>query len=178
MQLSRVREKIVSFIRRYTLQHGYSPSVREIMAHCGFKSPRAVSFHLEKLARSGVLRRDRKARSLTLHDQNQIQMMPIYGMAPGGPAEAPVESQLAAHPAAFPGFGRRGGYALRVRGDSLEQARIFDGDIAIVELRMPRPGDVVVTTVGGETALRKLAAKSKEEIKVLGVVVGVYRKIG
>jgi repressor LexA len=185
MQLTKVQDKIVAFIRRYLLQHGYSPSIRDIMNHCGFKSPRAVSFHLEKLERAGLVRRDRKARSILLHDRDQLHMIPVYGTAPAASSESSDQprqaAELAIHAAAFPGLGRRGGYAVRVRGDHMQQARIFDGDIAIVELRMPKPGDIVVISVGGETVLRRLAKQKErpgEELRVQGVVVGVYRKLG
>ena len=186
MKLTKVQEKIVAFIRRYFLQHGYSPSIRDIMNHCGFKSPRAVSFHLEKLEQGGVVRRDRKARSLLLQDRDQLHMIAVYGTAPDTNPEAGSENarsstELALHTSAFPGLGRRGGYALRVRGDHMQQAKIFDGDIAIVELRMPKPGDIVAISVGGETILKRLAKQKdrpSEELKVQDVVVGVYRKIG
>ena len=89
---------------------------------------------------------------------------------------------------------RRGGFALRVRGDSMQGARIFDGDLAIVEPRAPKPGDIVVAVIDGETTLKRLVKQKEkyflraenpkypelvptDELKVQGVVVGVYRPI-
>jgi len=199
MPLSRVQEKIVAFIRRYLHQHGYSPSIRDIMHHCGFKSPRAVSFHLEKLEGAGAIRRDRKARSILLSDPQNVLAIPVYGTIPAGFPEMPAGDArpvggLAVGPGWFgPGM-RRGGFALRVRGDSMQGARIFDGDLAIVEPRSAKPGDIVVAVIDGETTLKRLVKQKdkyflraenpkfpelipSDELKVQGVVVGVYRPI-
>ena len=199
MAPSRVQEKIVAFIRRYLHQHGYAPSIRDIMHHCEFKSPRAVSFHLEKLERGGAIRRDRKARSILLNDPHSALTIPVFGTIPAGFPETPAEDSrpvggLAVGPGWFGAGMRRGGFALRVRGDSMQGARIFDGDLAIVEPRAPKPGDIVVAVIDGETTLKRLVKQKEkyflraenpkypelvptDELKVQGVVVGVYRPI-
>ena len=199
MTLSRVQEKIVTFIRRYLHQHGYAPSIRDIMHHCGFKSPRAVSFHLEKLERGGVIQRDRKARSILLNDLPSAMTIPVFGTIPAGFPETVAEDrktlgELAIQPGWFGVGMRRGGYALRVRGDSMQDVRIFDGDLAIVEPRAPKAGDIVVAIIDGENTLKRLVRQKDkyflraenpkypeliptDELKVQGVVVGIYRSI-
>lgn len=195
---SRSADKIVAFIRRYLHQHGYSPSIRDIMHACGFKSPRAVSFHLEKLERLGTLRRDRKARSILLNESQSALSIPIFGTVPAGFPETPAEDrkplgELAIQPEWFGGAMRRG-YAVRVHGDSMQGARIFDGDLVIVEPKTPKAGDIVVAIIDGETTLKRLIKQKEkyflraenpkypelipsDELKVQGVVVGVYRPI-
>ncbi len=197
--LSRVQEKIVIFIRRYFHQHGYAPAIRDIMHHCGFKSPRAVSFHLEKLEQRGVIRRDRKARSILLNDAPSALTIPVFGILPAGFPEMVEQDHktiggLAIQPGWFGAGMRQGGYALRVRGDSMQDARIFDGDLAIVEPRAPKAGDIVVAIVDGHSTLKRLVKQRNQyflraenpkhseliptdELKVQGVVVGIYRMI-
>lgn len=199
MNPSPIQEKMIAFIRRYLHQHGYAPSIRDIMHHCGFKSPRAVSFHLEKLEKGGLVRRDRKARSILLNDSQSALSIPIFGTIPAGFPETPAEGrqalgEMSVQPGWFGAGMRRGGYALRVRGDSMEGARIFDGDLAIVEPKAPKPGDVVVAVIDGESTLKRLVKQKDkyflraenpkypemtptDELKVQGVVVGVYRPI-
>jgi repressor LexA len=187
--VTRIQEKIVVFIRKYAQAHGYAPSVRDIMGHCAFKSPRAVSFHLEKLEKAGVLRRDRKARSILLSDSQSALTIPVLGAMDGGKT-----GEMALQPGWFAAGMRRGGFALRVRGDGMQEARIFDGDLAIVEPKAPKAGDIVVAVVNAETLVRRyIKQKDKyflraenpkrpemipsDDLKIQGVVVGIYRPI-
>jgi repressor LexA len=143
------REKILGFLQSYREGHGYAPTLREIAGACAVKSLSAVQYHLDRLEQEGVIRRDRdKSRSITLSDD-----APDSGGA--GEAEAnaiPVLGAIAAgHPVAVPDADTRrsasewveapflaGGdrpdvYALRVRGNSMVDALIGDGDIVIMQ---------------------------------------------
>lgn len=197
MNLSKVQTKIISFIRHFVRQQGYSPSIREIMRHCGFKSPRAVSFHLEKLKEGRWIRSSGKARSILLNSVDDAEAIPIYGSIPAGFPELQTQgvvAELAIRAGDFSAGVRRGGYALKVRGDSMEGARIFDGDLAIVEPKQPKTGDIVVAMIDGESTLKRLVKHKdrfflkaenpkysklipSDELKVQGVVVGVYRAL-
>ncbi len=180
MALSKTQEKIFGYIRRYLNQHGYAPAVREIMVHCGFKSPRAVSYHLEKLQKAGAIRRDRKARSISPVEPDRVQNVPVLGTS-----EVVAVSQNSA---------RQGAFGLRVHGSAMEGARIFDGDIALVELRTPRVGDIVAASLGGQNSIRRfIKQKDKyflksedpahpemlpaDDVRIQGVVIGVYRRL-
>jgi len=194
-RLSRTQEKIIAFIRRYLHQNGYSPSIRDIMQHCGFKSPRAISFHLEKLTQRGLVKRDRKARSILLNESENVLSIPVYGsVALEASAQGRAEGGLALQPAWFGAGMKRGGFALRVRGDHMQGAKIFEGDLAIVEPRAPKPNDIVVAHVDGESTLKRLIKQKDkyflraenpkypqltpiDDLKVQGVVIGIYRPI-
>src|SRR5207247_1078311 len=84
MALSGTQSKIVSFIRLHIQKLGYPPSIREIQKHCGFKSPRAVSYQLEALERMGLLARANKARALKLVGSESAVPIPIYASIPAG----------------------------------------------------------------------------------------------
>lgn len=170
-----------------------------MMRHFGFKSPRAISFHLEKLEAEGVLERDSKARGLRLRrfvPEEAIQV-PIYGSIPAGQPEQQSQlalGQLAIHPGLVSAGIARNAYALRVKGDSMIGARIFDGDVAIVEQRTPKNNEVVVALIDGENTLKRVVQRGKrtylksenpqypnlipaQELTIQGVVVGVYRSV-
>ena len=159
------------------------------MHHCGFKSPRAVSFHLEKMEKAGLIRRSRKPRTILLNEPGRAETIPIYGSIPAGHPEGQAQSLLGEL-----AIVRRGGFALKVRGDSMEGARIFDGDIAVVEVRSPKSGDVVVAVIDGESTLKRFVRQKDriylkaenprypelipaDQLTTQGVVVGIYRPI-
>jgi repressor LexA len=194
--MSELRQRIVRFIRDFIAEHSYPPSVREIMRHFGFKSPRAVSFHLEKLEAEGYLERDSTARGLRLRHflPSDAVPVPIYGMIPAGLPEQQTQSshgQLLAS-ANLLSVASNQPYALRVKGDSMIGARIFDGDIAIVDRRPAKNNDLVVALVDGDNTLKRLVQEGRKaffraenpafpdvlpvsELAIQGVVVGIYR---
>ncbi|MGD0231689.1 MAG: transcriptional repressor LexA [Syntrophorhabdales bacterium] len=138
------REKILDFVRTYRQKNGYAPALREIAQGCGIKSPSAVQFHLDRLERDGAIRRSKdKSRSITLlvddAGNEERGAIPILGtIAAGHPISVPdagsrrtatewIEVQSLA------GNGREDIYALRVRGNSMVDALIGDGDIVIMQ---------------------------------------------
>lgn len=150
MRRNQTRENIVGFISRFKEDKGYAPTVKEIAEQCGISSLSVVQYHLDHLEGAGIIKRDRnKARSISIEKMPQEHLIPLLGIiAAGHPIgvpdaetwntatewiEAPVVSR-----------GAKNIYALRVRGNSMVDALIADGDIAIMQQTHDiRNGDVV-----------------------------------
>jgi repressor LexA len=173
------QQEILGFIRLHARSKGYWPSIREIQAHFGFRSTNAVAGHLRALQSKGVIDRvPGQARTFRL-----ITSGPAFEMLPASEAasaeettELPVYGDIAAgYPDGVESSGvvdriqvdlktaqdarRRGTFALRVRGDSMIDAGIFDGDVVIVERRQARHGDIVAALIDGGTTLKRLVDK-------------------
>ncbi len=191
------QKKILDKIRHHWESKGYGPSIRDLMLSCKYRSPRAVSFHLEKLETLGLIERNREARSLRIkRDQEEIVTLPVFGEIPAG--YSAVQSQLPLGELAVPremapARTSSHSYALKVRGDSMVGAGVKDGDIAIVEQRQAKPGDIVVALVDGANTLKRLVVRNGgyalkaenpkypliipvEELEIQGVVIGFFRK--
>jgi repressor LexA len=199
------QQEIWNFVVEYADSHGYPPTVREIGEAVGLASPSTVHAHLANLERAGLLKRDpTKPRALELTGRRveavaEVRKLPLLGqIAAGGPllAEQNVEDYLA-----VPEPLSRGGeeFLLRVRGDSMIDAGILDGDILVVERRQDaKNGDIVVALVGdGEWADEatvkrffredgriRLQAENEayepiyaEHVQILGHVIGVFRAL-
>jgi repressor LexA len=199
---------ILEFLHEYVEQHGYPPTVREIGEAVGLRSPSTVHAHLAHLERAGLLRRDpTKPRAIELTDrrraeeasQPDVLRLPLVGqIAAGGPllAEQNVEDYLAV-PETLSAGGEE--FLLRVKGDSMVNAGILDGDIVVVQRRQDaRNGEIVVALAGDDETADEATVKrffrengrirlqpendSLEPIfapfvEVLGKVVGVFRKV-
>jgi repressor LexA len=199
---------ILEFLHEYVEQHGYPPTVREIGEAVGLRSPSTVHAHLAHLERAGLLRRDpTKPRALELTDrrraeetaQPDVLRLPLVGqIAAGGPllAEQNVEDYLAV-PETLSAGGEE--FLLRVKGDSMVNAGILDGDIVVVQRRQDaRNGEIVVALAGDDESADEATVKRffRENgrirlqpenddlepifapyVEVLGKVVGVFRKV-
>ena len=201
--LTERQQEVLDFIRDTLHRHGHSPSLREIAGHFGFKSMKAAADHVTALRRKGALEhRPRTARSLRvvspLRALRQLVVdVPLYGAIPAGFPEdrrqqpegcisVDVES-LGIRPTART-------FALQVRGDSMIDRHIVDGDCVILEHgKTPRPGDVVAALIDSESTLKTFVVdKGKpylraenprypklipaEELVVQGVMVALLRK--
>jgi repressor LexA len=201
------QQEIWDFLVDYVGRHGYPPTVREIGEAVGLASPSTVHAHLANLERAGYLRRDpTKPRALELlHDRPaggepaETHRLPLLGqIAAGGPllAEQNVEDYLA-----VPEPLSRGGeeFLLRVRGDSMINAGILDGDIVVVRRQQDaRNGEIVVALAGDDESADEATVKRffKEpdrirlqpendaldpifarHVQILGKVVGVFRSL-
>ena len=138
---------------------------REIQAQFGFASQTAAMNHLRALERKGVIQRQPgKARAVAMVSQlgrNRIIDIPIYGCIAAGFAETAEQSSLGtvSVDAVSAGIRRNARtFALRVRGDSMTDAKIDDGDVVILEHKHPRHGDIVAALIDGETTLKRLVA--------------------
>jgi repressor LexA len=207
--LTERQRQIFEFVRSYVDAHGYPPTVREIGEAVGLASPSTVHAHLANLERAGLLKRDpTKPRAIELYREPKpepaeavdVHKLPLVGeVAAGGPllAEDNVEDYLA-----VPEPLSKGGeeFLLRVKGDSMINAGILDGDIAVVERAQDaRDGDIVVALAGEdetaeEATLKRLFRESDgrvrlqpendalepiyaQHVQLIGRVIGVFRQL-
>jgi repressor LexA len=191
--------EILAFIEDHVVHHGYPPTVREIGTGVGLASPSTVHRHLEKLEAGGHLTRDpSKPRAMLVGIKggqapqpaaSSEFMLPLVGaVAAGAPilADEHVEDHVAAPFAAD--------YLLRVKGDSMINAGILDGDLVAVKKQdTARDGQIVVALLGDEATVKRvyrepggvrLEAENEAyepiigtDIAVIGRVVGVMRDL-
>jgi repressor LexA len=209
-QLTARQQEIWQFLVDYVDRHGYPPTVREIGEAVGLASPSTVHAHLANLERAGLLRRDpTKPRALDLigHRREsrgeqpppvEQQKLPLLGqIAAGSPllAEENIEDELAVpEPLA-----RRADFLLRVKGESMINAGILDGDILVVQRSQDaRDGEIVVALVGDDEFADEATVKTfyregsrvrlqpendslepiyADFVQILGTVTGVFRTL-
>jgi len=145
------------------------PTTREIQSHFGFASQTAAVTHLRALERKGVIQRlAGKARAVVFPEdltREEIVDIPLYGQIPAGmPSDTQEEPDASISiDVSTLGVSRRAQtFALRVRGESMIDAHICDGDTVILEVREPQRGDIVAALIDGETTLKRyLVEKGK-----------------
>jgi len=205
VELTGRQQEIWSFLTEYVDRHGYPPTVREIGEAVGLASPSTVHAHLANLERAGLLKRDpTKPRALELMGRAAgasaaavaLPKLPLVGqIAAGGPllAEQNIEDEIAV-PETL-----QGDFLLRVRGDSMIEAGILDGDIVVVKRAQDaRNGQIVVALAGDDESSEEATVKTfykergrirlqpensalepifAEHVQILGHVVGVFRTL-
>ena len=164
------QQEILGYLQLHERENGYWPSIREIQAHFGFKSTNAVMGHLRALERKGYISRVAgQARAFRVtydtgedkpEDTSDVVSIPIYGHIAAGYPDG-VETggevgrlQIDAQTAGVPRSSRKA-FALKVRGESMIDAAINDGDIVVLEKRLPENGDIVAALIDGETTLKR-----------------------
>jgi repressor LexA len=167
--LTKRQQEIWEFLVRYVDAHGYPPTVREIGEEVGLASPSTVHAHLANLERAGLIKRDpTKPRALELTGRasareaegGEVYVLPLVGqIAAGGPllAEQNIDTYLS-----VPGPLASGGeeFLLRVRGDSMQEAGILEGDYVVVRRQQDaRNGDIVVALAGDDEAADEATVK-------------------
>jgi len=203
------QQEIWQFLVDYVDRHGYPPTVREIGEAVGLASPSTVHAHLANLERAGLLRRDpTKPRALDLigHRREsrgeepaaELHKLPLLGqIAAGGPllAEQNVEDEIAVPEP----LGRNADFLLRVKGDSMVNAGILDGDVLVVQRAQDaRNGEIVVALAGDDEAADEATVKTfyredgrvrlqpendalepiyADHVQILGRVTGVFRTL-
>jgi repressor LexA len=201
LDLTKRQKEIFDFIGRYAAKTGYPPTVREIGKAVGLHSSSTVHAHLANLEKIGLLRRDpSKPRAIELLlDRAKKTILPGRGLplvgdvAAGEPivAEENVEEYIE-----IPDVigGEDGDYILRVRGESMKDAGIFDGDYAVVRpAEEAGDGEIVVALIGEEATVKRYFREDGQvrlqpeneamepiftsDATVLGRVIGVLRKI-
>ena len=166
-QMTKMQQKIYDYIARTLAEQGYPPSVREIGAAVGLKSPSTVHFHLKHLAEMGYIEIGAgKGRAISLVQQaaplpepEEMDRIPIVGnVAAGSPilAQECIEDYLT-----FDTGGHSGEYfALRVRGDSMINAGILNGDLVVVRSQpTANQGEIVVAMIDDEATVKRLSRK-------------------
>jgi repressor LexA len=193
------RQMVLSFIEEYQSENHRPPTIREIQEHCGFKSPRAVSYILEKLEEARLVIRQAHSRGIQL-TRPQVaahgMQLPLFSSIPAGlpeefdGSEAPETLRFIPTTLGISNPGRA--FAVRVRGESMIDAGIFSGDIVVLEQKEARPGDIVAALVDGENTLKRLVQEKGriylkaenrlypdispvERLDIQGVVVSVLR---
>lgn len=197
--LTRRQREILDYLREFMEEHGYAPSLEEIGRRFGLSSLATVHKHLTNLQAKGFIKRawnrSRSVELLPTRAGGNVLELPLLGyVAAGAPIEAVVSSETVSVPEEL--VGRRETYALRVRGDSMIDEQIRDGDIVIVEDRQTtQDGETVIALVdGSDVTLKKLYREggrvrlqpanvnvvpivvAASQVRVQGVVVGVMRR--
>jgi repressor LexA len=206
MDLTKRQQEIFDFIKRYSAKYGYPPTVRDIGKAVGLASSSTVHAHLANLEKIGLLRRDpTKPRALELLDraaagvQAGVQTflqpgLPLVGqVAAGQPIVAEENIEEYIQTPSFAG-GEDGEFLLRVRGDSMVDAGIIEGDLVVVRSQdHAQDGDIVVALVGEEATVKRFFQEAdhvrlqpendamepirSRDVRVLGRVVGVMRSL-
>ncbi len=170
------QQEVLNFVRAYFKENGFWPTVRDIQQNFGFKSPNAALGHLRALEKKQALSRcPSQARAfkmpaLTTPDVPDgaidIVEIPIYGSIaagyPDGIESAGVVGKLQIDAETAGIHSRNNSFALRVRGESMIDAGIFDGDVVILEKVEPRSGDIVAALIDGETTLKRFIQTSRD----------------
>lgn len=190
---------VLSYIREFQLKRGYSPSLADLAVAFGVRSKNAVAKVVMALSRTGHLEKDPRGR-IKIMEQPQSEgfapmMLPLFGPIAAGFA-APVEEQ-AEETITIEEYlvrDKSSTFLLRVKGDSMIDAGIHEGDLVVVERgKEAKVGDIVVGILDGEFTLKRLvkekgkfflkaenakypALHAREELKVAGVVRGIIRK--
>jgi repressor LexA len=199
LPLTKRQREILDYLNEFIQDHGYAPSLEEIGRRFGLSSLATVHKHLTNLQEKGFIKRSwNRSRSVELvptRTGGRALELPLLGyVAAGAPIEAIVGTETIAVPEDL--AGRRDTYVLRVKGDSMIDEQIRDGDFVIVEDRKTAEnGEMVIALVGGsEVTLKKFYRESGRirlqpanpamqplildagQVQVQGVVVGVMRK--
>ena len=213
MDLTKRQQEIFDFIKRYSAKYGYPPTVRDIGKAVGLASSSTVHAHLANLERLGLLRRDpTKPRAIELLDRVRGDVegavgtmaenvrsivrpgLPLVGqVAAGQPilAEENIEDYVQVPPIAG---GEEGEYVLRVRGESMKDVGILEGDYVVVRPQdTATDGEIVVALVGEEATVKLFFREAdhvslqpenasmepirSKDVRVLGRVVGLFRNV-
>jgi repressor LexA len=200
LNLTKRQQEIFDYVKRYAREHGYPPTVRDIGKAIGLTSSSTVHAHLANLEKLGLLRRDpTKPRAIeVLADKAKAAAaapgLPLVGqVAAGQPvlAEENIEEYVAVPPIAG---GEDGHFVLRVKGDSMKDVGIYDGDNVVVrQQETARNGEIVVALVDDEATVKRFFRERdhvrlqpenaavepirSRDAQVLGRVVGVFRRL-
>jgi repressor LexA len=202
MDLTKRQQEIFDFIKRYSDLNGYPPTVRDIGKAVGLASSSTVHAHLANLEKTGLLRRDpTKPRAIELRDRAAAGVrglvrsgLPLVGqVAAGQPilAEENIEEYVATPAAAG---GREGEFLLRVRGESMKNVGILDGDLVVVRPQdTATDGEIVVALVGDEATVKRFFQEPdhvrlqpenetmepirERDVRIVGRVVGLMRSM-
>ena len=170
MALTRRQREIYNFIRNFVLEHGYSPSLEEIGAHFGLSSVATVHKHVHHLVVKGLLKKPwNRSRSVEPVQQegSGAVTLPLAGIVAAGHPIAAIEDNetLEVPRDLVPDRGQS--FALRVRGDSMIEDQIRDGDYVVVESRCEaRNGETVVALIRGEDATLKKFYRQGAEVRL------------
>ena len=197
--LTKRQREILDYLNDFIQQHGYAPSLEEIGRRFGLSSLATVHKHLTNLQEKGFIRRawnrSRSVEVVPTRSGGRALELPLLGyVAAGAPIEAIPGNETISVPEAF--VGKRDTYVLRVRGDSMVDEQIRDGDFVVVEDRkVAENGEMVIALLNGsDVTLKKLYREhgqirlqpanpamqpiivQADQVQIQGVVIGVMRR--
>ena len=200
MNKSRIdkQNEVYNFIKLQIKEKGYPPSVREICKAVGLSSTSSVHFHLKRLEKEGLIKRDSsKTRAIEIvgpTSKKEVINVPIVGTITAGNPILAIENIEDVFPLPIDYVkNTKDLFMLKVSGESMIEAGILDGDLAIIEKTdSANNGDIVVALIDNEATLKRFFKESSyirlqpenksmkpiilEDCKVLGRLVGIYRK--
>lgn len=197
LKLTSRQQQVYNFIVRYLDQYGFAPTLQEIAVHLDIRGNLGVLRHLAALEKKGYIRRTPgSSRGIALPGRSSVLSLPVVGSVAAGPlseALEHVEGYLSVDASLVKGDDS---FVLRVRGDSMIEAQISDGDLAVVRPQATADnGDIVVAMVNGEATLKRfyqtagqirlqpensnlqpiILSASDGEVRVLGKVTAIFR---
>ncbi len=213
------QREALSFLRDYLGEHGFPPTLREISAHMKITGTLSATRHLEALEKKGYIKRQAKgSRGITLLPRKQVEVsperggfldsigeclaavfLPVVGMVRAGIPQPAMEDIMDYHPIADAVARKTGAaFCLKVKGDSMINAGVFEGDLALIRPQLTAANrDMVVAMVDGEATLKwfhhegdrirlqpanpnyePIYAFPDQEVTIVGKVVGLYRAMG
>jgi repressor LexA len=202
MALTKKQKEILDFVQTHIQKHGYAPTLREIGEHFGLSSVATVHKHLKTLSEKGMLHREEgRARQVEISAPRASQSepsawsVPMLGLvAAGSPIEALEQPDTISLPADMLGRGET--FVLTVKGDSMIEDHILNGDHIVVEKRAhAENGDIVVALIDNEATVKRLYREDgrvrlqpanssmqpiyvqTEALKIQGVVIGILRRM-
>ena len=197
MALTDRQRQILNFIANYKTRHSAPPTQREIARHVKIYV-RGVQYHLERLEKAGYLTRTpKRARAIELRREQRAALTPLLGRVAAGRPVLAEENVEASYPLPQEWTGSGKTFLLKVQGDSMRNARIFDNDLVLVTVQPDaRPGEIVVAMVDDEVTVKRfqlegatvvlkpeneqfapIMVENGERLKILGKVIGVFRKL-
>ncbi|QEK12163.1 transcriptional repressor LexA [Crassaminicella thermophila] len=200
--ITKQQEKILNYIKNEVNTKGYPPSVREICVAVGLKSTSTVHGHLAKLEKNGYIRRDpTKPRAIEVLDNNEnipnkkeIIEIPVVGKVTAGLPILAVENIEDTFPVPLDFIDNSKYFMLTVKGDSMINAGILDGDYILVkQQQIANNGDIVVAMIEDEATVKRFYKEKNyirlqpenlsmdpiitTNVRILGLVKGVFRKL-
>ncbi len=170
--ITKKQSEVLDFIRKHLEENGYAPSYREIADHFGLSSPATVHGHVQALLEKGLITagEEGEARSIELVEEaprGASIMLPLAGLITAGePIEAVQDNEAMAVPADFVLDGENS-YVLRVKGRSMIEDGILDGDFVVIERNpSPRNGEVVVALLDNAFATLKRFYRERNRIRL------------
>ncbi|MBI4824959.1 MAG: transcriptional repressor LexA [Nitrospirae bacterium] len=190
---------VFDFIKKHIIDNGFPPTVREVAGSFGFASPLSAQLHINALIKKGLLKKSpSKQRSIEISGfkPSEDSKIPLLGTVRAGAPILAVE-----HIEDYVNIDKNlfkveGGFALRIKGDSMIDAGILEGDIALIAPDAePRNGDIVVALIGDEATVKRFfLAKSivrlvpenkdmepmvfpAEDVRIIGKVKGIMRSL-
>ncbi|MCT4543970.1 MAG: transcriptional repressor LexA [Vallitalea sp.] len=198
--LSEKQNKILNFIKKEILSKGYPPSVREICNAVGLKSTSTVHGHLERLEKKGIIRRDpTKPRAIEIIDESispirrEMVSVPIIGKVAAGEPLLAVENIEEYFPIPTEYMPNKQTFMLNVKGNSMIDAGIYDGDLILVQQQNNADNqDIVVALVDDSVTVKRFFREADhirlqpenrfmepiilDDVTILGKVIGLFRR--